>query len=192
MRPCMMYKDEYDDCTSIKARFHQYFIFGETIDCNQWKTDYNNCYQWQKYKSEEAYVRRLLQVFRRCVWVYREIIPEPNLCRMNWSRAKSTVERSDCTRITRTMSGRRERNHRRTGTLLYPNGCKSSSKTRICIYETKRWSRASRYPPSTRNVLYYSNEFLILRLSVACVHTCVYYLSHMCTKIYVESFAACE
>jgi len=56
----MVYKDEYDDCTSIKARFHQYFIFGETLDCNQWNVDYHNCYQWQKHKSEEAYVRRLL------------------------------------------------------------------------------------------------------------------------------------
>lgn len=57
----MMYKDEYDDCTSIKARFHQYFIFGEILDCEQWKTDYHNCYQWQKHKSEEAYVCRFRQ-----------------------------------------------------------------------------------------------------------------------------------
>lgn len=52
----MMYKAEYDDCISIKARFHQYFIFGERIDCSKWKTDYMNCYEWEKHKSEEAYV----------------------------------------------------------------------------------------------------------------------------------------
>lgn len=30
------------------------------LDCDQWNTDYRNCYQWQKYKSEEAYVRKLI------------------------------------------------------------------------------------------------------------------------------------
>lgn len=59
VRPCMIYKDEYDDCISVKARFHQYFIFGKLLDCDPWKIDYRNCYQWQKHKSEEAYVRRL-------------------------------------------------------------------------------------------------------------------------------------
>ncbi|CAD7013782.1 unnamed protein product [Ceratitis capitata] len=43
IRPCSVYKDEYDDCTSIKARFHQYFIYGENVDCSQWKKDYDNC-----------------------------------------------------------------------------------------------------------------------------------------------------
>lgn len=56
VRPCMMYQTEYDDCKGIKSRFNQYFIFGKTLDCSQWHTDYLNCYQWQKYKSEEAYV----------------------------------------------------------------------------------------------------------------------------------------
>lgn len=52
----MMYKAEYDDCTSIRGRFDQYFVFGKSIDCTQWNTDYLNCYQWEKHKSEEAYV----------------------------------------------------------------------------------------------------------------------------------------
>lgn len=51
-----MYKAEYDDCTSIRGRFHQYFIFGSSIDCTQWEKDYHNCYQWEKNKSDEAYV----------------------------------------------------------------------------------------------------------------------------------------
>ena len=42
IKPCEMYKEEYKDCKSIKARFHQYFIFGETLDCEQWKIDYDN------------------------------------------------------------------------------------------------------------------------------------------------------
>ncbi|XP_018057048.1 PREDICTED: UPF0545 protein C22orf39 homolog isoform X2 [Atta colombica] len=90
IRPCMIYKDEYDDCSSIKARFHQYFIFGETIDCNQWKIDYRNCYQWEKHKSEEAYdaliksekqrrYNRLHAHYQNDVWERRKKPPE------NWN-----------------------------------------------------------------------------------------------------------
>nr|CAD7412093.1 unnamed protein product [Timema poppensis] len=46
IRPCDIYKEEYSDCTSIKARFHQYFIHGEMVDCSQWKKDFNNCSKW--------------------------------------------------------------------------------------------------------------------------------------------------
>lgn len=180
VRPCMIYKDEYDDCTSVKARFHQYFIFGETLDCSQWKTDYRNCYQWQKHKSEEAYVRRLPRAFRRWrVWMYRKVIPERNFRRTSWSRVRRSAERSDCSRIIRTTSGRGGRNHRKTGALLCRNGCKRSSKIRICIYEVKRWNRARKCLPLTRDALYCNSGFLILRLSVACVHTCIYYLSQV-------------
>ncbi|KOC64589.1 UPF0545 protein C22orf39 like protein [Habropoda laboriosa] len=56
VRPCEIYKDEYNDCTSIRARFHQYFVFGEPINCKQWNTDYKNCKKWNTYKSKEAYV----------------------------------------------------------------------------------------------------------------------------------------
>lgn len=51
-----MYKEEYKDCKSIKARFHQYFIFGETVDCEQWKIDYDNCNLWSEHKDKEACV----------------------------------------------------------------------------------------------------------------------------------------
>lgn len=46
-----MYKEEYNDCTSIKARFHQYFIHGESIDCSQWKRDYDNCSRFESMKD---------------------------------------------------------------------------------------------------------------------------------------------
>lgn len=42
-----MYKEEYDDCKSIKARFHQYFIHGESTDCLQWKRDYDSCVRFE-------------------------------------------------------------------------------------------------------------------------------------------------
>ncbi|XP_055918895.1 UPF0545 protein C22orf39 homolog [Eupeodes corollae] len=47
IRPCHIYKEEYSDCTSIKARFHQYFIHGESVDCSQWLTDYQNCTKYE-------------------------------------------------------------------------------------------------------------------------------------------------
>jgi len=46
VKPCKFYREEYNDCKSIKARFHQYFVHGETLDCNQWNEDYNNCCAW--------------------------------------------------------------------------------------------------------------------------------------------------
>lgn len=49
-----MYDEEYDDCRSIKARFHQYFIFGKELDCEQWKTDYNNCIKYTKNNDLQA------------------------------------------------------------------------------------------------------------------------------------------
>ncbi|XP_026469636.1 UPF0545 protein C22orf39 homolog [Ctenocephalides felis] len=54
IRPCDMYDEEYDDCRSIKARFHQYFIFGKELDCEQWKTDYNNCIKYTKNNDLQA------------------------------------------------------------------------------------------------------------------------------------------
>ncbi|EDW85566.1 uncharacterized protein Dwil_GK23086 [Drosophila willistoni] len=48
IRTCHLYKDEYDDCVSFKARFHQYFIFGRDSDCSQWLKDYRNCERYQQ------------------------------------------------------------------------------------------------------------------------------------------------
>lgn len=87
IRPCFLYKDEYSDCTSIKARFHQYFIHGESIDCSQWKTDQKNCQLWEDkrdliaatdvIKSEER--RRLTRLqahYGNTVWTKRSEPPE--------------------------------------------------------------------------------------------------------------------
>ncbi|XP_072943445.1 synaptic plasticity regulator PANTS [Epargyreus clarus] len=54
IRECETYKDEYKECTSFKGRFHQYFIHGESIDCNQWKKDYDNCCKWEDSKDTKA------------------------------------------------------------------------------------------------------------------------------------------
>ncbi|XP_078039972.1 synaptic plasticity regulator PANTS [Augochlora pura] len=87
IKPCEIYKEEYKDCKSIRARFHQYFVFGESIDCTQWKTDYNNCYIWEKYKSEKAFgnlidseknrrMTRLQAHYANNVWERRDKPPE--------------------------------------------------------------------------------------------------------------------
>ncbi|XP_076755126.1 synaptic plasticity regulator PANTS [Xylocopa sonorina] len=87
IRPCTFYKEEYKDCKSIRARFHQYFVFGKTIDCTQWKSDYNNCYLWNKYKDEDAYedlvesekqrrFKRLSGHYCNDVWQKRDKPPE--------------------------------------------------------------------------------------------------------------------
>ncbi|KAK2706774.1 synaptic plasticity regulator PANTS-like [Artemia franciscana] len=48
------YKDEYNECRSIRGRFHQYFILGETTDCSKWKEDYANSERWETLKDTEA------------------------------------------------------------------------------------------------------------------------------------------
>lgn len=47
VRPCSIYQDEYSDCTSMRGRIHQYFVFGTTVDCAEWKRDENNCEKWK-------------------------------------------------------------------------------------------------------------------------------------------------
>ncbi len=54
IRPCFLYKEEYSDCKSIKGRFHQYFIHGESIDCLQWKRDYDNCTRYEENNDLKA------------------------------------------------------------------------------------------------------------------------------------------
>lgn len=87
IRPCFLYKEEYSDCTSIKSRFHQYFIHGESIDCSQWKTDHKNCVKWEEkkdlaaasavIKSEEKRRQdRLGSHYGNTVWTKRDGPPE--------------------------------------------------------------------------------------------------------------------
>jgi len=53
-----MYKEEYSECTSIKGRFHQYFIFGKSVDCSQWKRDFENCVRWRDNHNSNALVKK--------------------------------------------------------------------------------------------------------------------------------------
>ncbi|XP_042862443.1 UPF0545 protein C22orf39 homolog [Penaeus japonicus] len=87
VRPCERYKEEYGDCTSIKAKFHQYFIYGESRDCSQWKKDYESCINYRKTKDMESLEsiieseknrrnERLLGHYRNTVWEKRDSPPE--------------------------------------------------------------------------------------------------------------------
>ncbi|GLH10445.1 SFRICE_000126 [Gryllus bimaculatus] len=87
IRPCEMYKEEYKDCTSFRARFHQYFIYGETLDCTQWKKDYDNCVRWTRDKNVKAckelsesekkrFNDRMRAHYRNDVWEKRSEPPE--------------------------------------------------------------------------------------------------------------------
>ncbi|XP_058822675.1 UPF0545 protein C22orf39 homolog [Topomyia yanbarensis] len=92
IRPCFFYSEEYDDCTSIKARFNQYFIHGESIDCTQWKRDFDNCVRFERNQQDtksalqlieserERRMNRLGAHYRNDVWKKREQAPK------DWSK----------------------------------------------------------------------------------------------------------
>ena len=90
VRPCESYKDEYKDCKSLRARFHQYFVHGETVDCSQWKKDYENCQLFRHKRNvksledviqseNERYQKRKNFAIENNVWEYRIKPPE------NWN-----------------------------------------------------------------------------------------------------------
>ncbi|CAH0555346.1 unnamed protein product [Brassicogethes aeneus] len=87
IRKCSLYDDEYSDCTSIKGRFNQYFIFGDPLDCTQWKIDSKNCYKYvdnNDFKAGEELIKsekkrrlqRLLPHYANDVWERRKTPPE--------------------------------------------------------------------------------------------------------------------
>ncbi|XP_018318817.1 UPF0545 protein C22orf39 homolog isoform X2 [Agrilus planipennis] len=78
IRDCDIYSDEYSDCTSIKARFHQYFVFGTTLDCSQWKRDCDNCWKWKELIKSECnrHLERLRNHYANDVWEKRSSPPE--------------------------------------------------------------------------------------------------------------------
>ncbi|KAF7988776.1 hypothetical protein HCN44_007086 [Aphidius gifuensis] len=87
LRACRVYKEEYDDCTSFRGRFQQNFVYGEKLDCSQWKTDYDNCKKWKKTDDDDAYtelvasekkrrLERLRPHYQNNVWEKREEPPK--------------------------------------------------------------------------------------------------------------------
>ncbi|GFY06980.1 transposon Tf2-6 polyprotein [Trichonephila clavipes] len=75
---------------SIKAKFNQYFIFGHTLKCDEWKQDYLNCMQFRKKRDlkclenvieseNDRQRKRMKAIEQNDVWSYRTSPPE------NWN-----------------------------------------------------------------------------------------------------------
>ncbi|ELT90876.1 hypothetical protein CAPTEDRAFT_220107 [Capitella teleta] len=89
-RPCGVYLDEFVECTSWKARYHQRYVDGKEADCSKWKKDHENCIAFRDKKSYEALesllasekerrAKRLEGAKGNTVWEYRTSPPE------NWA-----------------------------------------------------------------------------------------------------------
>ncbi|KAF5291158.1 hypothetical protein FQA39_LY14400 [Lamprigera yunnana] len=90
IRPCKVYLEEYKDCRSIRARLHQQFVYGKSLDCTQWRKDYDNCTKWNDFKNVQAAntlvksendrrLERLRAHYGNTVWSKRSSPPE------NWN-----------------------------------------------------------------------------------------------------------
>lgn len=60
-----MYKYEHKECTRWRSRFQQYYIYGETLDCSQWKEAYNNCQKYSWFKNKDAALELIKSDMRR-------------------------------------------------------------------------------------------------------------------------------
>lgn len=52
VRPCERYKEMYKACKSIKHRVHQYYVYGELLDCNIYNDLHNHCMNYRKKRDE--------------------------------------------------------------------------------------------------------------------------------------------
>ncbi len=79
--------EEYKDCKSLKSRFNQYFIHGESLDCSSWYHDYENCLKWESKKDLKAAKEiidseskrrniRLKNHYGNDIWRKRKTVPE--------------------------------------------------------------------------------------------------------------------
>lgn len=110
IRPCNLYKgkmsfsvisqllqqenvisEEYRDCRSIKGRFQQYFVHGDSLDCSSWEHDFENCVKFEEKKDLKAAKavidnetsrrkKRMKAHFGNNVWKKRDAPPE------DWSK----------------------------------------------------------------------------------------------------------
>jgi len=87
IRSCENIKTELKECKRVKGRFHQYFIYGHTLDCDHWQRDYQTCLLFRqtreaKYRDEllaseqSRRAARLAGHYGVTVWRHRERAPE--------------------------------------------------------------------------------------------------------------------
>jgi len=86
VRPCEWYSDEDRECRRLRARVHQYFIFGEARDCSEWSRDHETCVSFRRTRDpsklnaliaseEKRFRQRVLAASQNDVWQYRTTPP---------------------------------------------------------------------------------------------------------------------
>uniref|UniRef100_A0A6G1SEM9 Synaptic plasticity regulator PANTS n=1 Tax=Aceria tosichella TaxID=561515 RepID=A0A6G1SEM9_9ACAR len=51
VRPCERYRELFSSCKSIRGRIHQYYVYGELLDCSPNQDNYNACLNYRKTKD---------------------------------------------------------------------------------------------------------------------------------------------
>lgn len=86
IRPCERYMELYRSCKSILSRIHQYYVYGETLDCSPHVNNYNACLSFRKSKDvslldtiiswEKDFINiRMKTVEQNKAWKMRETPP---------------------------------------------------------------------------------------------------------------------
>lgn len=58
--PYIFITEEYKDCKSVKARFQQYFVNGDILDCSGWNHDLNDCINFEE-KNDYRAGKRIIE-----------------------------------------------------------------------------------------------------------------------------------
>lgn len=86
IKPCIFYKETFNDCNSFYGQFNARYTTGHKEDCSQWYADYRNCSAYEQTGSEEALnqliesekirrLERLVTMKNNNIWEYRESPP---------------------------------------------------------------------------------------------------------------------
>ena len=87
VRNCNSYLEEYRQCRQWRAKFHQYYVYGQVKDCSEWKDNFDDCKSWAE-KADETAVNRIIEReqrriterlrghFENDVWQRRESPPD--------------------------------------------------------------------------------------------------------------------
>lgn len=87
VRPCERYKELYDMCRSIKARLHQYYVYGDKTDCKPHFDNFCHCLNYRESKNpddldsiieweQNYYSSRRKTVTQNVVWNIRDTPPD--------------------------------------------------------------------------------------------------------------------
>jgi len=71
IRKCECYESELKACRAPTARLHQYYVHGESQDCEQWKLNLEDCKKWRDNEDEEAVKRIIGREDVRLAWRWK-------------------------------------------------------------------------------------------------------------------------